>query len=328
MKYAEDTVRPVTAINELFKGSEVSDWRGNRTDTIDDKDLWRPYQLRRNIVPPFPDIPSGHSAFSTSASVVLRNLLGKNVFNYTTDPFISRFDLDDGFDGQPDNGNEEATLSWETLSQAADAAGYSRLLGGINMMGLEMGARVGHSTLKHLRHLFGDSDLGQDPVEDIFEHIITGTGQDDAPLIAPCVQDSPVEVYGFYGNDVLEFNESGGCGPVSFFGGDGMDTFRVGAMVTIQDYEGHDTIELLQEEGPISTFVSDSVTTVFVDGDEALMVDGVWSTNELDIVFDDDGTADSSDNGGIEDDDAGFDDDDYYYEEGDANTEDRTGVFQ
>jgi hypothetical protein len=83
----------------------------------------------------------------------------------------------------------------------------------------------------------------------------------------------------------LEFNESGGCGPVSFFGGDGMDTFRVGAMVTIQDYEGHDTIELLQEEGTISTFVSDSVTTVFVDGDEVLVVDGVWSTNELDIVF-------------------------------------------
>jgi len=155
---------------------------------------------------------------------------------------------------------------------------------------------------------------------------------------------------------VLEFNESGGCGPVSFFGGDGMDTFRVGAMVTIQDYEGHDTIELLQEEGTISTFVSDSVTTVFVDGDEVLVVDGVWSTNELhivfddddsesdggdnnsdsggdeeynyDTVFDDDGTGISSDNGGIEDDDAGYDDDDYYYEEGDANTEDRTGVFE
>merc|ERR1712194_780207 len=301
---------------------------------------WRPYQLRRNIVPPFPDIPSGHSAFSTSASVVLRNLLGTNVFNYTTDPFISRFDLDDGFDGQPDNGNEEATLSWETLSQAADAAGYSRLLGGIhmmqgNMIGLEMGARVGHSTLKHLRHLFGDSDLGQDPVEDIFEHIITGTGQDDAPLIAPCVQDSPVEVYGFYGNDVLEFNESGGCGPVSFFGGDGMDTFRVGAMVTIQDYEGHDTIELLQEEGTISTFVSDSVTTVFVDDDDSESDGGDNNSDSsgdeeynYDTLFDDDGTADSSDNGGIEDDDAGFDDDDYYYEEGDANTEDRTGVFQ
>merc|ERR1712085_130866 len=167
--------------------------------------------------------------------------------------------------------------SWETLSQAADAAGYSRLLGGIhmmqgNMIGLEMGARVGHSTLKHLRHLFGDNDLGQDPVEDIFEHIVTGTGQDDALLVAPCVQDSPVEVYGFYGNDVLVFSDSGVCGPVSLFGGDGMDIFRVGAMVTVQDYESHDTIEILQEEGTISTSISNSVTTVFVNNNAVLMV--------------------------------------------------------
>merc|ERR1712194_526796 len=42
------------------------------------------------------------------------------------------------------------------------------------------------------------------------------------------------------------------------------------------------------EEGTISTFVLDSVTTVFVDGDAVLMVDGVWSTNRLDIIFHDD----------------------------------------
>lgn len=333
MKFKEDTVRPVTTINELFKGSVVSDWRGNRTATIDDKDLWRPYQLRRNIVPPFPDIPSGHSAFSTSASVVLRNLLGTNVFDYDTEPFISRFDLDDGFDGDPNNGNEEVILNWKTISQAADAAGYSRLLGGIHMMqgnviGLEMGARVGHSTLKHLRHLFGDSDIGQDPVEDVFDHIVMGTGRDDDLLVAPCVEDSPVEVYGFYGDDgetlparysiciapfilflslliilsshcstfwlqllclartlVLELNHPGVCGPVSFFGGDGMDVFRVGGMVTIQDYEDQDIIVLLQGEGTISTVASDSVTTVFVDDDAVLMVDGVWNTEELNIVF-------------------------------------------
>merc|ERR1712194_760734 len=127
-------------------------------------------------------------------------------------------------------------------------------------------------------------------------------GQDDALLVAPCVQDGPVEVYGFYGNDVLEFNDSDRCGPVSFFGGDGMDTFRVGAMVTVQDYEGHDTIELLQEEGTISTFVLDSVTTVFVDGDAVLMVDGVWSTNRLDIIFHDDHGYDDDDDNNNNDD--------------------------
>ena len=206
MKFFYDTVRPFTAINELFCGSQVSDWRGNLTASIDDYDHWRPYQLGRNVMPPFPDIPSGHSAFSTSSSVVLRNLLGTNVFDYYTEPFKSRFDLDDGFDGNPANGNEDVVLNWKTFSESVDAAGFSRLYGGIhmtqgNVIGLEMGARVGHSTLAYLRHIFGDDDLGKDPVGGVFNDIIFGTGKDDALLVAPCVQDSPVEVYGFYGND-------------------------------------------------------------------------------------------------------------------------------
>ncbi|KAL7540695.1 hypothetical protein ACHAXR_010308 [Thalassiosira sp. AJA248-18] len=299
MKFFYDTVRPVTAINELFEGSKVCDWRGNQTAFIDDRDHWRPYQLRRNTVPPFPDIPSGHSAFSTSSSVVLRNLLGTNVFDYTTEPFKSRFDLVDGFDGDPDTGNELTVLNWKTFSQAADAAGYSRIYGGIHMMqgnilGLEMGARVGHSTLAYLRHLFGDENLGQDPVGDIFNNIIFGTGGDDAHLVAPCVQDSSVEVYGFYGDDgkeeILEFDDPGNCGPVSLFGGDGADTFRIGAKVTIQDYETQDSIVLLQEYDVITTSVTDSVTTVFIGGAAVLDVDGVWATNatnQLNIVFED-----------------------------------------
>lgn len=323
MKYFYDTVRPVTTVNELFKGSEVSDWRGNRTANIDDKDHWRPYQLRRNIVPPFPDNPSGHSAFSTSASVILRHVLGTNIFDYETAPFKSRFDLTDGFDGNPGNGNEEITLSWQTFSEAADAAGFSRLLGGIHMMqgnlrGLEMGTRVGHSTLKYLRTLFGDEDLGDDPVDDVFNDIVFGTGKDDALLVAPCVVESPVEVYGFYGDDVLEFNDQGDCGPISLFGGDGADTFRIGARATIQDYETVDTIVLLGsrrtlrrrrssssssssdnsdsddveseddggiEEGAVSISVSNSVTTVFVDGDAVFDLVGAWDITDLNISF-------------------------------------------
>merc|ERR1711966_484265 len=210
----------------------------------------------------------------------------------------------------PSNGNEEMTLNWKTISQAADAAGFSLLLGGIHMMqgnvlGLEMGARVGHLALKHLRHLFGDSDIGQDPVEDVFDHIVMGTGRDDDLLVAPCVEDSPVEIYGFYGDDVLELNHPEVCGPVSFFGGDGMDVFRVGGMVTIQDYEDQEAIVLLQSEGTISTVVSNSVTTVFVDNDAVLMVDGVWNTEDLNISF-------GSDSSDVGDDDTG---DDYYYDE-------------
>mmetsp|Transcript_21980 Transcript_21980/g.47755 ORF Transcript_21980/g.47755 Transcript_21980/m.47755 type:complete len:213 (+) Transcript_21980:1566-2204(+) len=206
-------------------------------------------------------------------------------------PFKSRFDLTDGFDGDPSNGNEDTMLYWKTFSQAADAAGYSRQLGGIhmlqgNVLGLEMGTQVGHLTLAYLRQLFGEDNLGQEPVADVLNDIIFGTGRDDALLVAPCVQGSPVEVYGLYGDDILEFNDSGECGRVSLFGGDGADTFRVGARAIIQDYETLENIVLLQETGSISTSIADSVTTVLVDGVAVVDVDGVWDESQLNIAFD------------------------------------------
>jgi len=90
MKYYYDSVRPFTVINELFDGSTVPDWRGNQTAKPADKEHWRPYQLRRNIMPPFPDCPSGHSSFSTSAATVMRNLLQTNDFDFTSEEFKSR----------------------------------------------------------------------------------------------------------------------------------------------------------------------------------------------------------------------------------------------
>jgi len=298
MKFAFDSVRPVTAVNELFFGSTVSDWTGetpgNRVANIDERNFWRPYQLRRNASPPFPDVPSGHSVFSTSASVVLRNLLRTNVFDFTTEPFTSRFDTEKGFDGDLDNGNEETTLDFKTISQAADAAGYSRLLGGIHMMqgnviGLEMGAKIGHSSLQYLRGLFGEDDLGTDPVQNVDTDLIFGTGRDDDLLVAPC-GDGPVEVFGLYGDDTLESTVGEECGPVNLFGGFGADVFRIGgsgaAKTNIQDYEsGQDSILLLRESGSVTTSVANSVTTVLVDSVPVVYLDGAWAVSELEVHF-------------------------------------------
>lgn len=297
MKFAFDSIRPVTAVNELFFGTMVSDWTGeapgNRVANIDERQFWRPYQLRRNASPPFPDVPSGHSVFSTSASVVLRNLLRTNVFDFTTEPFRSRFDTDKGFDGDLDNGNEDVTLDFKTISQAADAAGYSRLLGGIHMMqgnvlGLEMGAKIGHSSLQYLRRIFGEDDLGVDPVQDVNTDLVFGTGRDDALLVAPCGA-GPVEVYAMYGDDILESTVGEECGPVNLFGGFGADTFRIGGSVaraTIQDYKsGEDTIILLRESGPLTISIDNSVTTILIDGVPVVALDGVWADSDLDVYF-------------------------------------------
>ena len=47
---------------------------------------------------------------------------------------IHRFDLVDGFNGLPEDGNEDTTLSYKLFTEAADAAGFSRNLGGIHFM--------------------------------------------------------------------------------------------------------------------------------------------------------------------------------------------------
>jgi len=318
MKYAFDSVRPFTAVNELFFGTMVSDWTGdspgNKLANIDEENFWRPYQRKRNASPPFPDVPSGHSVFSTSASVVLRNLLETNVFTFTTEPFNSRFDTEGGFNGDATDGNENVTLDFRTISQAADAAGYSRLLGGIHMMqgnvlGLEMGAKIGHSSLHFLRSIFGEDDLGVDPVEDVNSDLVFGTGRDDALLVAPCGA-GPVEVYALYGDDVLESSLPGECGTVNLFGGYGADTFRIGggpqdtrllrggkeserrlvgrARVIIQDYEDGDIIVIIQSRElstSITTFVENSVTTLLVDAKPVVELDGAWTIGDLDVRF-------------------------------------------
>ena len=66
-----------------------------------------------------------------------------------------------------------------------------------------MGTRTGHLTLQYLRTIFQPNTyLGDEPVQDVFEDIVFGTGKDDNALISPCKDDgSLVEVYGYYGND-------------------------------------------------------------------------------------------------------------------------------
>lgn len=70
-----------------------------------------------------------------------------------------------------------------------------------NVLGLQMGTRVGHLTLSHLRQLFGDTSIGNEHVVNL-DNIVFGTGHDDSLIVAPCVpESSPVEVYGLYGDD-------------------------------------------------------------------------------------------------------------------------------
>lgn len=302
-KYYFNSTRPITAINELFFGSTVSDWRGSQVAQPDDQNHWRPYQLRRNLTPPFPDIVSGHSSFSTSAATVMRQLTGSNVFDFTTPFFISRFDLTDGFDGDRGNGNEPASLHWDRLTLAAEEAGLSRLYGGIHMMegnvrGLVMGTTIGQRAVNLVNGLFGD------PVEEL-PITIFGSGREDEELRTPANACGLVEVYGFHGSDRLVAAQA--CpGSAELFGGEGRDTFRVEGLgsVLIRDFEVGEIAEIspsrlagkgrgkprgqwldghLVQFDQVLSAAGFPVTRVIVDGTDVMGIEGAWTLSDVDL---------------------------------------------
>jgi hypothetical protein len=102
-KYQYHNWRPVTAIR-------AADSDGNAS-TISDPE-WSSFIT----TPPFPSYTSGHSTFSGSSSRLLALLFGTDEI-----PFSA---VSDGLPG--------VTRSFETLSQAAEEAGQSRIYGGIH----------------------------------------------------------------------------------------------------------------------------------------------------------------------------------------------------
>lgn len=295
-KFHFDSVRPYTVINQLYLGSVLPSFRGDVVAGTDDRNVWFPFQLRRNFTPPFPDVPSGHSAFSYAATTVISQILSSNIFDYQSEAFISRFDLTDGFDGDAQNGNEETTLSWEFLSLAAEEAGRSRLYGGIHMMdgnwiGLKMGIQTGHAALAKVDALFSGA-INDDAPDSVWldsgPSLNFGTMKNDQITLS-VVDDKPVEVYGFYGDDTITVS-SELVGKVSVFGGDGSDTFEIngGAMVSIKDYQLGERI--LVGDGPWGAISANQMTVDSAQGisrvlapDASLIVslDGTWKREDL-----------------------------------------------
>lgn len=298
-KYHFNSVRPYTVVNQLFLGSVVPSFRGDVIAGTDDRNVWFPFQLRRNFTPPFPDVPSGHSAFSYAASTILTGFFQSNYFNYQSQPFNSRFDLSDGFDGSSENGNEEAILSWDLMSLAAEEAGLSRLYGGIHMqegnwLGLKFGVQVGHATKAKVAALFnGTAESSPDGSTDWFDEspkIEFGTMMGDT-LLTGTSQAKEIEVYGFYGDDSLEVSTLSENAQIDLYGGLGNDSFSIAgdANVTVKDYQINEPLIIapskLSESSieELTLSYSNNVTNVLAGDTLVLNVDGVWMRDQLNI---------------------------------------------
>lgn len=139
-----DSVRPITAIRELFRGQEIVAWGGpySGTQTILGE-TWDPYQEECFVTPAFAEFVSGHSAFSAAAAEVLKSFTGSDTFGAY---FLY------GVGKSPVEPNEAPSRSvlflWETFTEAADEAGFSRRHGGIHfvegdLQGRDVGKRAG-----------------------------------------------------------------------------------------------------------------------------------------------------------------------------------------
>jgi hypothetical protein len=132
-KYQYDYVRPITAIRERYKNTLVTSWLGpyNGYGKVLGKD-WLPYQDPTVVTPPFPEYVSGHSTFSAAGETVMVAFFGTNTFNakVTIKAGSSKFEPRDAtHTGTP---AKDVVLSWKTLTDASDEAGWSRRWGGIH----------------------------------------------------------------------------------------------------------------------------------------------------------------------------------------------------
>jgi hypothetical protein len=168
-KRAYDSVRPITAVRELYRGRTVLAWGGpgRGTRAIRGED-WLPYQPSTVITPPFAEYVSGHSTFSAAAAEVLASFTGSQRFGLSvTIPARSSM-IEPGV--AP---TRPVTLTFRTFAQAADQAGRSRRHGGIHFRdgdldGRRLGTRIGaNAWASALGYFAGTATPGRAPSRSI-----------------------------------------------------------------------------------------------------------------------------------------------------------------
>jgi len=157
VKAAFNSPRPVRAIRDL---ASLNLLQGDNLLN------WNTYQLPGGPPsPPFPEYVSGHSTFSSAAAEVLSTYLGSDAFNLSISFPAGSSRFEHGITPE-----QLTTLAWASFSEAAEAAGLSRLYGGIhfadgNLDGQELGRTVGDAVLSRATSLaYADlTDALQEP---------------------------------------------------------------------------------------------------------------------------------------------------------------------
>lgn len=144
VKYAYNTIRPLTLIRNLYRGQTINGWGGPGTtgSTSMNGEEWKPYQPSWFMTPPFPEVVSGHSTFSSAAATVIAALRKSDATTFKLSMTAGGISHDSTLPAS------NMDMNYTSLSKAASDAGYSRILGGIhfaqgNNLGSSLGKNIG-----------------------------------------------------------------------------------------------------------------------------------------------------------------------------------------
>lgn len=150
-----DSARPITVIRAMYAGQQIQGLvtQGYGVKWMDGK-FWKPYQPASFITPPFAELPSSHSAFSSAAAKVLRDFTGSDRLDFGVAFTPGSSVVDPGFTPA-----RPVAISYPTLSSAVEAAGLSQIYGGVQFRssceaGWTMGDSVGQQVVSRANDLF------------------------------------------------------------------------------------------------------------------------------------------------------------------------------
>jgi hypothetical protein len=137
-KIAFDSVRPITAIRWLYRGTTVTAWGGPGRGTRPvPGEEWFPYQPTTFPTPPFAEYASGHSTFSAAGAEILRAFTRSDDFGGSVTFAAGSSRVEPGLVPA-----QAVTLTWATFSDAAAQAGISRRYGGIHFAQADLDGRA------------------------------------------------------------------------------------------------------------------------------------------------------------------------------------------
>lgn len=149
-----DTSRPWTLVRHYYGDRTIRGWGGPGKGVVEMKGSeWYPYSPYVFVSPPFPSYVSGHSTVSAACAETMRLFTG-------SDRLEMELVRHAGEITEPDSLGEDVTLWLPSLTEAAEMAGISRIMGGYhiqadNIEGLKMGRSVGQVVHQRAQDLFG-----------------------------------------------------------------------------------------------------------------------------------------------------------------------------